>query len=809
MSHANLQNKLASSRNLIDFFSIGSVLLGSGLIFTVYRPVGFLGLGGGMAAFIVSNKTRHTDVLVMEDYAKKLEIDYGLKLQEKTKLALELETEHQTLTTRFKELTDKNNQLAKTGESLQYLLDKKEAEKLELRSEVQVLSGELGKEIDELKQELTRIRKFEADVIFEAKRCVRNSLDVWCEKLIDKIQSMCEKIPELAEKLQKIVDDMNYLNPYYIKEIESCSDEIEDFPTLLSLIHEINVDFSQRKEKFINIMKSYYLYQRRDEINRLKDELDEWESQELVPKDKVIELQNNFKVRLQEFIGVKNATVEDFKLRIQQLKEECSDDEFFGRLQSIIAQLEEKVMRYELEINRLSKPHTFPGTSEQARVGNELVMRYGRSGFVLDAVDWNETDTGYRLLFHLGRNQSFISVEKLNENHASEFIKSLASAINSPEFKRSERGGYIYLDIQKFHKQKTANDVIRLLTDLVKLSNEIIDGLSQKPTIRIMGATGEGKGIVARYLINSILSNHNWYLRLHDPQHGSDQDHWGIPKVSRTGEEMKTALVNIEKQMIQRETDKNWSIVTLDVLDEIDTQLEQAEKKESFIELVSRMRHCGMKLILLGQNPKVGRAGFQWADMQQMTCIYMGASADDAIESNPYLKGRKEKLGKQYLELSEYFEEANKYLEDYQKYYFGLVVMPGKTPKWFVLPRADEIEIEVNELLLGKIFSIPDSLLEIVEYKNLAKASGNSAITNRNSIPSASAESLINQGMPEIADTSDYVGVAGTIGKSGNSGKATCKKHPDAELRPHKDGRHYCPSCKKRLPKSDIEFKEI
>jgi hypothetical protein len=189
--------------------------------------------------------------------------------------------------------------------------------------------------------------------------------------------------------------------------------------------------------------------------------------------------------------------------------------------------------------------------------------------------------------------------------------------------------------------------------------------------------------------------------------------------------------------------------------------------------------------------------------MQQMNCIYMGASALDAIKASPQLEPRKDKLTKEYLTLSEHYERENENLQDDSKYLFGLVVIPGKTPLWVELPRPDSIKVDVVELLLGKTFAIPNSFNQLIEDQNSAKTSGNSGKNNRNSDPSADAESLVSQGMTGFAVTSDYVGVGGT---SGNNGKATCKKHPDAELRTQKDGRLYCPSCKKRLAKSDVEY---
>jgi hypothetical protein len=64
----------------------------------------------------------------------------------------------------------------------------------------------------------------------------------------------------------------------------------------------------------------------------------------------------------------------------------------------------------------------------------------------------------------------------------------------------------------------------------------------------------------------------------------------------------------------------------------------------------------------------------------------MGASAFDAIETNPQLKPRKDKLTKDYITLSEHYEKVNQGLSDGEKYLFGLVVIPGKTPLWIELP---------------------------------------------------------------------------------------------------------------------------
>ena len=349
-------------------------------------------------------------------------------------------------------------------------------------------------------------------------------------------------------------------------------------------------------------------------------------------------------------------------------------------------------------------------------------------------------------------------------------------------------------------------EIKRLLTPIDKLVTQVLREMSRKSTIRVMGATGDGKGVCARLLLSRIVKTLDWYVRLHDPQDGSAEDHWGIPKVSTNGREMKASLKAISAQMEEREISKIHTPVTLDILDEIDTQLEKDDKGQ-FLNLISRIRHLGMKLILIGQNPKVSRAGFQWADMEQMIAFYQGSSALDAIKNNPALELKREMLLKQYEEISTWMQAKNEWLDDAKKHYFGLCVIPGKSPQWYELPIADEIEIAPDAKLLGDTFKIPNSFKGFIETKNFTKTPGNSGKTNSNSRPSADAESLINQGIAGVVGTPDYVGVAGTVGTGGNSGKATCKNHPEGELRTQKDGRYYCPSCKKRLAKSDVEYR--
>ncbi|NER24665.1 MAG: hypothetical protein F6J96_28985 [Symploca sp. SIO1C2] len=347
------------------------------------------------------------------------------------------------------------------------------------------------------------------------------------------------------------------------------------------------------------------------------------------------------------------------------------------------------------------------------------------------------------------------------------------------------------------------DDLKRLLTPIDKLATQVIREMSRKGTVRIMGATGDGKSVCARYLLSRIVTTQNWYIRLHDPQHGSEQDHWGIPKVSKSGKELKQALSMITAQMKDREITKIHSPVTLDILDEIDTQLEK-EDKGQFLNLISRIRHLGMKLILIGQNPKVSRAGFQWSDMAQMIAFYQGSSALDAIKNNPALELKRDILLKQYNEISSVFETKNEWLDDHKKHYFGLCVIPGKNPQWYELPVVDEIEIDSDLPIIGKSFEITVSNQEFVEGQNNAKVEA-SVVTDSCQEPnSGKAEINTQQEMATNSVPPSVISHVGGSAKSCPTAKTICKKHPGVELTQGKDGRYYCPGCKKKLRKDEL-----
>src|SRR3569832_613538 len=780
---SKLEAEFNGATDLIGVLGIGSMDLSSILLVTPVKAVGYIGIGGEVGAFTASVVTRKKHLQVATQRIEELLDAHRVEVDLQNELLLAKESEIATLRG---DCSKGFNYIELLNQKLNHSIY--EVTKLQNQVDSLTVQNQSQKQlVEEVTGELDRL-------IAVARTAVEESLDERATRLSSLVTTKKEQYPKLAERLSSLLDEGNQLFGVFVFLLEGTPSKWDSLADLLSIYFCFNDDLGNVRIKAVQAIAK--LTNQETQL-----ELQDWQTANLVSRDDVEHLNKNYEAAISEFRMEYSKRFEGVYQFAASLEGQTQEDDKF--VKGILAKMQE----LEGRIHQLSKPIIYPGaTRTDMRIANIIISYFERLGIILDRAGSDFRGHQTVMEFIPDRTGRLVLASELNEH--SERLEGLTHVLNKLEFKLDPETGLMTLLVRWANKPAADNTDLakRLLTPLDEVVKKLVDNLSHKPTIRVMGATGEGKGVMVRYLLKFILANHSWYCRLHDPQHGSSEDHWGIPKVSKTGNELKQALKLVEEQMVSREAD-GWSVVTLDVLDEIDTHLEKKEKKESFIDLISRIRHLGMKLILIGQNPKVGRAGFEWSDMQQMNCIYMGASAFDAIETNPQLKPRKDKLTKDYITLSEHYEKVNEGLDDSEKYLFGLVVIPGITPLWVELPRPDSIEINSEKLLLGNSFTIPDSLIQLVGSNNSASASGNFGKTNRNSSPSAEAESLVTQGLSAIADKPDYVGVTGTVGKGYNLAKVICKKQPKAELRQQKDGRYYCSSCKKRLAKSDVEYR--
>ncbi len=374
--------------------------------------------------------------------------------------------------------------------------------------------------------------------------------------------------------------------------------------------------------------------------------------------------------------------------------------------QSVLDARDQELMRLSGHLSVLLQPQYFEAIGEYERA-NRLIKTLWESEqcLCLDAseiVPYSD-QTGFDVYFNLrdrkSRGQAFI--EGLNDL-GNEFsivcgcIKDLKfeyDRINPHRIKTAT----VFRKAQKVESKATID---KLWIPAEQFATKI-PKLLKKPMTRIMGATGEGKGIFVNLLL-AVQANQSEpsIVRLHDPMDESAQDYWNIPKSSK-GKAATTKAVKSFVAEFDRRLDQGIAQpITLDVFDEIDIVADgDSSINKSFLNCSKGMRHNGMRAYIVGQSPSVGKKGWEWADMDNFNTVYFGAAILTAITKMPMLETRSTKLKADYDKLRDFCQSQNEDLglEGWNEYRFGLLVTGGQVI-WFELPNADSVLCDWSKL---------------------------------------------------------------------------------------------------------------
>jgi hypothetical protein len=146
-------------------------------------------------------------------------------------------------------------------------------------------------------------------------------------------------------------------------------------------------------------------------------------------------------------------------------------------------------------------------------IANIIIGYFERLGIILDRAGTDYRGYEATLEFITDRTGRLVLASELNEHV--ERLQPLTHILNTLEFKLDPETGLMTLLVRWGNKPtaNTSEQSKRLISPLADVVKKLIEGLSHKPTIRIMGATGEGKGVMARYLLSQILTSNPWYYR--------------------------------------------------------------------------------------------------------------------------------------------------------------------------------------------------------------------------------------------------------------------------------------------------------
>jgi hypothetical protein len=428
---------------------------------------------------------------------------------------------------------------------------------------------------------------------------------------------------------------------------------------------------------------------------------------------------NNIKSIQEEFGSIADGCISAYK---SDFSEVVND----GLTQSQeLETLQNQILSLNGKLQDLSKPLQFVGTSEAARVGNSIINYYStKLGLCLDAIDFSSTSEGYKLLFHLSRNNRFIPTDTLNDGNNPDKIKELSGALNTPKFTQSERGNYVSLEIELRKVEKktaTIEDVRRLIEPSNKFGEIVSRYHESKPTLRVMTRTGGGKGIAVKNLLNHYVFHwENWELWLSDPQHGSFEDYWLCPKIAKNPTEAGHVLETFIEEFNDRKNNESFNpdIPVMGIFDETDKTFDK-KQKAGISQIWTEIRHRKMKLLLIGQSSEVGKNGWTWDEMNNCGLMFIGDAIGTAIkhaDDMGWSQDMKNKIPNIYAKVSEFFNQQNADIPVKNHYRLALLI-DGMKYDFVEIPPALDGTLENNKSWL---VSSPWQSKAIKEGQNIA-----------------------------------------------------------------------------------------
>jgi hypothetical protein len=219
-----------------------------------------------------------------------------------------------------------------------------------------------------------------------------------------------------------------------------------------------------------------------------------------------------------------------------------------------------------------------------------------------------------------------------------------------------------------------------------------------KPTLRVMTATGGGKTIAVKNLIQSYVTYESGFeIWLSDPQHGSNEDHWDIPKLATDRDSAQRLFKDFVKEFDARSQKESQhpNVPLLGVFDEFDKSHTDTDK-DNAKRIWTAIRHQKMRLILMGQSGLVVENGWKWDDMLNCALLFIGDAIKTATgKSNPLSFSRQKLRGlkSDYEAIEAWIAKKNAHLSDPKKYRIALLVN-GSYTEFLELPPAITGEID-------------------------------------------------------------------------------------------------------------------
>jgi hypothetical protein len=355
-----------------------------------------------------------------------------------------------------------------------------------------------------------------------------------------------------------------------------------------------------------------------------------------------------------------------------------------------------EVTQYQLqnaltELEETKKPFEFSGASSFANMANSVsAYYYKRYQFLLDALHWEETDTGLKVIYSIRRNPGLVESE-ISADNSLEQTAAFCNALHGtlPKWEFNRQFSQLILTVVHRRTVKLKNELPRG----VRTTDKFLQTVKNWRRVRITGGSESGKSPTAENLVCAITTLNNGICDFYDPMFDSVKNYRSIPAKGRSHVDSVQGLKDYQAKMQSLPSD----VLYLAWFDEIDTTLDENPKSASDLKAVLKQSsHKNSGLVITGQNANVRnlKGGFDRSDMNNFVCLHIGDNYRDALANSHLSESERSNLMKTGDALTDWcaFKNEEDGLDhtDPSAYRFALVLEPNKKGYFMILPEFGE-----------------------------------------------------------------------------------------------------------------------
>jgi DNA repair exonuclease SbcCD ATPase subunit len=274
--HRDLEGKINSAIGFLNTLSLGTTLLSGVLLFTPYQSVGYIGVGTGVGAFTASVVSKKKYFEAAKQHIDSLEKHHRTEIDLHNELLLSKDNEIYTLQI-------DNRHRFKKIESLSQELNHSASQATQLQKQIDTLihhNQAQKQRIEQVKGELDRMIQL-------ARTAVEESLDEWDSRLDSLVTTKREQYPKLEQRLIELRQESKQVIDGYSTKLIDTRNKWDSLADLLSLYYCVNDDLGRIRSKVIQAIAKLTNQETQLELQEVSEILEEWETANLVPRDKL------------------------------------------------------------------------------------------------------------------------------------------------------------------------------------------------------------------------------------------------------------------------------------------------------------------------------------------------------------------------------------------------------------------------------------------------------------------------------------------------------------------------------------------